>query len=295
MAERQGKVLHGLSIRPVCEGDLASSVKFNEEAGWTDTAEDTRRLMRCEPQGFLIAELQGKPVGQIFSISYDKSGWIGFLVVLRKLRRQGIGSALIRKGIAYLKDSNVQTISLEARPEYVSFYEQMGFESEFKTWKFRCVNKRASMVDKSNEHLMHNSDLREVSDLDSNLFSGDRSRVLEGILADNPDSCYVARYEGKLKGYVMCRPTRTGFRIGPWICDSQAPVTAQALLVSAMNSIPLGANISLSAPGTSKAGLSLLSKYGFERLTPNVRMSAGEKYDSTRALGIFILGGLEKG
>ena len=295
MAEREGKALCGLSIRPVCEGDLAFSVQLNKDEGWTDTPEDIRRLMRCEPQGFLIAELQGRPVGQILSILYGKSGWIGFLIVLQKLRRQGIGLALMRRGIAYLRDSNVQTINLEARPEAIGFYEQMGFEAEFKTWKFRCVNKRAGIVDKSTVEAMHNLDLGEVSNFDSSFFPGDRSRVLEGILADNPDRCYVTRYGGRLRGYVMCRPTRVGFRIGPLVHDFQAPEAAEALLVSAMNSIPLGANISLSAPETDEAGLSFLSKYGFERLTPNVRMFAGEKLDSTRALGILALGGLEKG
>jgi len=251
--------------------------------------------MRCEPRGFLVAELQGRLVGQVLSISYGELGWIGYLIVLQGYRRQGIGSALMRTGIARLKVLDVQTIELEARPEAVGLYEQMGFEAEFKTWKYRCVNRPASAVVTSKVEVMHDRDLVQASTLDKSHFFGDRSSVLEAILVDNPGRCYVADLKGTLRGYVMCRPTRTGFRIGPFVCDPNVPEVAEALLVAAMKSIPLGATISISAPETNRTCLDLLSKYGFERLSPNVRMFVGKKLDPNRTLGVFALGGLEKG
>jgi len=290
----QGNAASGLSIRPARQTDIAFSAQLNADEGWSDTPDDIARLIRCEPRGFLIAELQGKPVGQILSISYGKLGWIGYLIVLQEYRRQGIGSALMRAGIARLK-LDAQTIELDARPEAISLYEQMGFEAEYKTWKYRCVNRPAGAIETSKIEVMHDRDLAHVSTLDKSYFFGDRSSVLEAILVDNRGRCYVANLKGTLRGYVMCRPTRIGFRIGPFVSDPDVPEVAETLLVAAMKSIPLGATISISAPETNRTCLDLLSKYGFERLSPNVRMFLGKKLDPNGSLGIFALGGLEKG
>lgn len=201
----------------------------------------------------MVAERQEKPVGQAFSIRYGRLGWIGYLIVVKEYRRQGIGSALMEECIAFLRKSKVETIHLEANPRAVSLYQKIGFEIQY------------------------------------------RSKVIEGIWADNPSFCFVAREKEEMKGYVMVRPTRTGFRIGPFVCDPSSTRIAEALLVNATNPIPKGVGISISAPEINTACLGLLLKHGFELVSPNVRMYLGERPPSEPAMGIFVLGGLEKG
>jgi len=295
LVEWGSEPIGALPIRPISDADVAFSAQLNADENWTDTLWDIKRLMRCEPKGCLIAELCGRPVGQILSISYGKLGWIGVLIVLREHRGKGIGSALVRRAIAYLKESGVETIELEAAPGAVSLYKRFGFELESKTWKFTRLNEHIRMESTTPVETMRNRDLDEVGDFDKRFFLGDRSKVLGGILVDNPDLCHVAKHRGKLMGYVMCRPTRVGFRIGPLVCDPSAPKIAEALFVTAMNSVPLGARISLSAPETNIECLNLLSKYGFERLALNVTMFAGDRLNVKRLVAIFALGGLEKG
>lgn len=295
MLERKRTAIHGIATRPIRAADVTFSARLNASENWMDTLWDIRRLMRCEPQGFMMAELQGRPVGQILSIAYGKLGWIGFLIVLREHRGKGIGSALVREAIAYLKESNVETIYLDANPLAVDLYQRLGFEHEFKTWKFARVNEHIRITDLTPVEAMSGGALREVCDFDKRFFLGDRSRVLGEILVDNRDFSYVIRDRRELKGFVMCRPTRTGFRVGPLVCDPSTTKIAETLLAIAMNAMPVGTKVSLSAPDSNPAHLDLLSRYGFERGSHNLRMCLGKKQNLEPAMGIMALAGLEKG
>jgi len=282
-------------IRQLHDADVAFSAQLNPSENWTDTPADIRRLLRCEPEGFVVAERQEKPVGQAFSIRYGRLGWIGYLIVVKDYRRQGIGSALMEECVAYLRKSKVETIHLEANPRAVSLYQKIGFEIQYKTWKLARVNQKTESTMPTSVSVMNGRDLSDVHSFDKDFFLADRSKVIDGIWADNPSFCFVAREKEEMKGYVMVRPTRTGFRIGPFVCDPSSTRIAEALLVNATNPIPKGVGISLSAPEINTACLGLLLKHGFERVSPNVRMYLGERPPSEPAMGIFALGGLEKG
>jgi ribosomal protein S18 acetylase RimI-like enzyme len=281
-------------IRQFREFDLAFSAELNKGENWTDTHSDITRLLQCEPQGFVIAERQGKPVGQAFAISYGRLGWIGYLIVAKQHRRQGIGSALIAECIAYLRKRQVETIYLEANPRAANLYQKMGFETQYKTWKFLKLNQNTEIPSFSSVSIMSESDLSDVHCLDKDFFMADRSKIIDGIWTDNPSSCFVASEKAELKGYAMVRPMRKGSRIGPFVCDPSYTEIAEGLLVNAINAIPKGTSLSLSVPDLNTAWLGLLSRYGFERMSPNMRMCLGKRQPSQPAMGIFALGGLEK-
>jgi len=287
--------MNDVTIRFGSAGDVAFCAQLDVDEGWTDTPQDMRRLVLCEPRGFLIAEVCGRPVGQILSISYGNMGWVGLLIVSSHYRGKGIGTVLMRRGIAYLQQSHVETVYLEAIPHAANFYRKLGFNDILRTWKFGRLNDDIPLTDASKVERMQNIDLTDVGELDKLYFLGNRLRVLEGIFRDNPNHCFVAKRRGGIKGYVMCRPTRLGFRIGPLICDPSVHDIAESLLVAAMNSLPEKTMISLSAPEPNQICLDLLSRYQFERLTSNVRMFFGKRPDPSGTVGVFALAGLEKG
>ena len=80
----------------------------------------------------LVAELDGGTIGHIsFSpvvISDGTQDWYGLgpVSVLPEYQRQGIGEALIRKGLAQLKDMHAHGCCLVGHPEY---YKKFGFEN----------------------------------------------------------------------------------------------------------------------------------------------------------------------
>jgi putative acetyltransferase len=78
----------------------------------------------------LVAEVDGRVVGHIafspLTISDGTPNWYGLgpVSVLPEYQRKGIGKALIREGLARLKDLNAQGCCLVGHPEY---YRKFGF------------------------------------------------------------------------------------------------------------------------------------------------------------------------
>lgn len=80
----------------------------------------------------LVAEVDGRVVGHIafspVTMSDGTPGWYGLgpVSVLPELQRQGIGSALIREGLARLKALGAQGCCLVGHPGY---YSRFGFRN----------------------------------------------------------------------------------------------------------------------------------------------------------------------
>ena len=80
----------------------------------------------------LVAEADGRVVGHIafspVAISDGTPGWYGLgpVSVLPEYQRQGVGKALIREGLARLKDMNARGCCLVGHPDY---YRKFGFEN----------------------------------------------------------------------------------------------------------------------------------------------------------------------
>ena len=80
----------------------------------------------------LVAVVDGRVVGHIafspVTISDGTQDWYGLgpVSVLPEYQRQGIGEALIRKGLAQLKDMHAHGCCLVGHPEY---YKKFGFEN----------------------------------------------------------------------------------------------------------------------------------------------------------------------
>jgi putative acetyltransferase len=80
----------------------------------------------------LVAEVDGRVVGHIafspITISDGTRNWYGLgpVSVLPEYQRKGIGNALIREGLARLKDLSAQGCCLVGHPKY---YRRFGFEN----------------------------------------------------------------------------------------------------------------------------------------------------------------------
>lgn len=80
----------------------------------------------------LVAEIDGKIVGHIafspIKISDGSTDWYGLgpVSVLPELQKQGIGTALILKGISMLKEIGGQGCALVGDPDY---YKRFGFKN----------------------------------------------------------------------------------------------------------------------------------------------------------------------
>ncbi len=79
----------------------------------------------------LLAVLDGQPVGCARILIVDETGKIGRVCVLRALRGQGIGVALINAALNALRNlDGVHRAKLGAQTHAIGFYEALGFVAQ---------------------------------------------------------------------------------------------------------------------------------------------------------------------
>lgn len=90
------------------------------------------RLQEMHPDGFLVAELDGKVVGYIIGVvRWGGSGHILAIAVDPPYRRRGIGSALIVNMLDRLRAKGAKGVRLEVRKNNFAarqFYLGLGFD-----------------------------------------------------------------------------------------------------------------------------------------------------------------------
>ena len=142
--------MNGLIIRHVLPKDLDECFQV-EISGFTpeEAASKETILLRIDsfPQGFLVAELNGRVIGILNSASTDKDDisdeelkqLIGHdpngrnmvvfaLAVLPEYRNQGIARQLMRRFAEEARKLGKQNILLMCKQHLIHYYESMGFE-----------------------------------------------------------------------------------------------------------------------------------------------------------------------
>ena len=82
-----------------------------------------------EPGGCLVADSNGRAVGDIFCHAWGRVGWFGPVEVHPSHQNSGIGKQLIRAGLDYLESKGCNVIGLETMPEtvkHMSLYSGIG-------------------------------------------------------------------------------------------------------------------------------------------------------------------------
>ena len=74
----------------------------------------------------------------ITAYTFGSLGLISWLATCPTLRRQGIGSALLLHALNYLKFGGVDKIELQAVPEAIRLYQEIGFTKEYEVELWMC-------------------------------------------------------------------------------------------------------------------------------------------------------------
>jgi len=82
-----------------------------------------------EPEGCMVAESDGRVVGDIFCHIWGSVGWFGPVEVIPSQQNAGIGKQLIRTAFTFLEEKSCSIIGLETMPETVKnvhLYSELG-------------------------------------------------------------------------------------------------------------------------------------------------------------------------
>ncbi|MCP4584207.1 MAG: GNAT family acetyltransferase [candidate division Zixibacteria bacterium] len=106
---------------------------FPGSPAWNDPKTDIRRKLEIQPELFLVAIIDSNPIGTAMAGYDGHRGWVYYVAVKPKYRRQGIGEALMRKIERGLKQIGCPKLNLQVRAdndEVVAFYKKLGYKVE---------------------------------------------------------------------------------------------------------------------------------------------------------------------
>ena len=287
--------MESTSIRLFRESDIGFTYEMTKFEEWNYRKEDIQRMLRYNPSGCFIAEVNGKQAGHVFSVNYGKLGWIGLLIVSAECRRKGIGTLLMKKAMKHLLSNKVETVRLEAVPKIATIYRKLGFIEEYDSLRFLGVGRKIGSSTNSNVKLLKKEKMKEIAEFDAEYFGVNRIKVLSKLYHDNPKLCFASYAGSKLVGYIMCRKAEKGYRVGPWVCSPENPQAARELLTKCMENIGGNAKAYVGVLAVNKTAVEIMRDFGFEQYSKSIRMYVGKKLETEHINGVFAIGGPEKG
>ena len=275
-----------IEIRLLFESDIPAAMKLKEAAGWNQTEDDWRRLLRLEPAGCFAAIKDGELVGTTTTTTYnDDLAWVGMVLVDPQRRRQGIATKLMETALDYLK-GRVATVKLDATPQGKLVYEKFGFqvESMVERWSGKIESRS---IDRSGEMLSLEL-RRELLALDERAFDADRSTLVDSLIDDSLVPPVLKRSgDGKLSGYGLARRGTKANYIGPVVTTQSNQ--AEGLLEQMLGQLSAG-RVYIDFNIECGVNAKMLADRRFVKQRDLIRMTAGKRIRKTSSLIVAIAG-----
>ena len=241
LPERKAVNLDSFFLEPI--GDhLDTMLLLTMRAGWNQTEEDLERIVRLDPQGNFVARFSG-PGYDIPAATASvaplggRNTWIGMILVHPELRRQGVANAMMQHCVLYVLEQGKVINGLDATPMGNTVYGAVGYVNSFRIWRcwFSPAEFREARYDKNHISRIEESDLEALIRYDSARWL-ERGNVIRELYRDSREESYLARDDnGEITGYLLARPGRLRYFIGPFLADSRE--VAQGLLACACRSL----------------------------------------------------------
>src|SRR5271154_2024285 len=98
-------------VRLLDEQDTPSASQLSAEAGWNQTEDDWRMLLRLSPENCFGIEADDRLVATTTLICYGKQlGWIGMVLTNRAYQRRGFARTLLVHAIARADELRMESL-----------------------------------------------------------------------------------------------------------------------------------------------------------------------------------------
>lgn len=260
-------------IRPMSAAEVDLAVDWAAAEGWNPGLDDAPCFRAEDPEGFLMAFLDGEPVASISVVNYGPGfGFLGFYICRPELRGRGIGYRLWQAGMAHHGD---RVVGLDGVPDQQANYRKSGFELAWRNIRFsgapeieapedpRLVPVGPALVD-------------AVIAYDRLFFPAPRERFMRCWLGGATRQGWALVEDGRIAGYGVVRDCREGAKIGPLFADDAG--RADLLFRRLAASAPAGM-IVLDPPEPNAQAVALARRYGLEPGFETARMYRGPAPD----------------
>lgn len=257
-------------IRSMTRPEIDWAIDWAAVEGWNPGLHDADAFYAADPGGFLVGLLDGVPIATLSAVKYgDTFGFIGFYMVRPEFRGQGFGIQIWQAGLARLAG---RTVGLDGVLAQQDNYRRSGFDLAYRNIRYQGVGTGSALTDDALVPLTA-LPFEDVAAYDQRLFPDDRRAFLHSWLTQPNLAAWGLVQQGKLVGYGVLRPCRTGFKVGPLLADS--PVLADRLLLALKACAPAGAALFLDTPAINPAALELAQRHGMQLVFETARMYKG--------------------
>jgi GNAT superfamily N-acetyltransferase len=270
--DKDSERIKSLKIRKMSREEAEFAIDMAAAEGWNPGIHDGELFYEADPEGFFIAEIEGKPVGCASAVAYDNDfGFLGLYVVKQEFRRKDIGMKLTEKCLKHLGDRN---LGLDGVVENEKKYQKvMKFKSSYSNLRFE--GKGGGEIP---DGLVKISEVpfEKLLEYDRRMFPAPRPGFLKKWV-NQPDSSSFAALEGEdLKGYGVIRKCRTGYKIGPLFANDQD--TAEKIFRALGASVP-EETIYFDVPEPNQKAVEIARKYKMNVMFRTIRMYSRKEPD----------------
>lgn len=258
----------GCKIRTMTRKEVDIAIEWAAAEGWNPGLHDAESFYAADPNGFFIAELNGEPAGCISAVAYDDTfGFMGFYIVRKDLRKQGIGMALWETAIKYM---GARTIGGDGVVSMVNKYVQCGFQignynARYEGIGMKSVSQLTDLCDVP---------FAELARFDRRFFPAPRNQFLKTWISQAGVHSLALMDGSRLTGYGVIRPCFRGFKIAPIFADSSAIAEK---LFTALASFADGKSIFLDIPVSNREAMKLVERHTMTKVFETVRIYKGAK------------------
>lgn len=287
-----------MDIRTMNKDELCMVLDWAAAEGWNPGLHDADSFYATDPDGYLLARVDGVPAASIFAVRYGaRFGFIGGYIALPPFRGQGHGMAVWQAGMARLAG---RTVGLDGVLAQQGNYAKSGFVLAHRNVRYEGRGRgMAGDSGGPGTHGAHGGVVPlaaigadEVVRYDQPFFADDRTRFIRHWITQPGSVALGIAAAGRLAGYAVLRPCRSGYKVGPLFADT--PAQAHALFDALLAHAPAGSPVYLDVPEPNREALALARSYGMQPCFETARMYTGAApaLDLARTYGIttFELG-----
>lgn len=254
-------------IRKMTRGDIKLAIEWAAKEGWNPGLYDADCYYDADPNGFLIGLLSDKPVASISVVRYGKTfGFLGFYIVSPEFRGRGYGIQIWNAGLKYLDGRNIGLDGVVAQQEN---YKKFGFHLAYRNIRYEGTGggdnpDSAEIVD------LTSLPFEVIESYDQPFFPAERSGFIKSWIRQPHHHAMGIWHGGKLNGYGVIRPCRTGYKIGPLYADSAA--IAESLFLALKSKAGPSDSIFLDVPEVNAFAVALAERYNMRVMFETARM-----------------------
>lgn len=263
------------TIRTMRPKDLALALDWAAAEGWNPGLADAACFFAADPEGFLIAEVAGEPVGCVSAVRYgDGFGFLGFYIVRPEHRGRGHGMALWRAAMERLRPGTVGLDGVVAQQEN---YRRSGFDLVHRNIRYGAAAPRAPYPAGAPAVLDAAAlPFASFAAFDRLFFPAPREGFLRAWLSAPGHVVRAVAGPDGLRGYAVLRPCREGAKIGPLFAADA--LTARTLFAAMLEAAPPGP-VFLDLPEPNADAIAMASEAGMTPAFETARMYAGPAPD----------------